>query len=222
MTGTNIWMIPSSKYWYYLFEPLKWLKMPTCRVFFCFKIFLSVKPLFCWVIIYLTCIDMHQTKPTSMGIHHVKGFWDTLTYKTYTRCLKCGTNFWTPCSRSGCIPISIELTELSTQVKSKDIKQNWSTSECYAIWINLNFPPRFMRALFKSQLLILLHSPTLPVSVQLGMWATFYCWAYTRTWWTTPMGRTWGWLWVWALGCVNLLRHITKPMNNLSDHLVVC
>ena len=98
MTETNIWMIPSNKYWYYLFEPLKWLKMPTCRVFFCFKIFLSVKPLFCWVIIYLTCIDMHQTKPTSMGIHHVKGFWDTLTYKTYTRCLKCGTNFWTPCS----------------------------------------------------------------------------------------------------------------------------
>ena len=67
--------------------------------FFCFKIFLSVKPLFCGVIIYLACIVIHQTKPTSMGIHDIKGFWDTLTYKTYTGCLKCGTNFWTPCRK---------------------------------------------------------------------------------------------------------------------------
>ena len=34
----------------------------------------------------------------SMGIHHAKGFWDMLIYKTYTRCLKSYTNFWTPCS----------------------------------------------------------------------------------------------------------------------------
>ena len=65
--------------------------------FFCFKIFLSVKPLFCGVIIYLTCIVIHQTKPKSMGIHHAKEFLDTLTYKTYTKCLKSHTNFWTPC-----------------------------------------------------------------------------------------------------------------------------
>ena len=55
-------------------------------------------PLFCWVIIYLTCIVIHHTKPMSVGIHHAKGFWDMLIYKTYTRCLKSYTNFWTPCS----------------------------------------------------------------------------------------------------------------------------
>ena len=66
-------------------------------VFF-FKIFLSVMPLFCWVIIYLTCIVIHHTQPMSVGIHHAKGFWDMLIYKTYTRCLKSYTNFWTPCS----------------------------------------------------------------------------------------------------------------------------
>ena len=36
-----------------------------------------------------------------MGIHHVKEFWDTLTYKTYTSYLKIGTNFWTPCMLGG-------------------------------------------------------------------------------------------------------------------------
>ena len=97
MTGTNIWMIPSNKYWDHFLEPLKWLKMPACWVFICLKIFLSVKSLFCGVFIYLTCIVTHQTKPMSMGIHHIKGFGDMLIYKTYTRCLKSYTNFWTPC-----------------------------------------------------------------------------------------------------------------------------
>ena len=80
MTETNIWMIPSSKYWDHLLEPFKWFKMHTCWVFLCFKIFLSVKPFFCGVIIYLTCIVIHQTKPKSIGIHHANRFWDTLTY----------------------------------------------------------------------------------------------------------------------------------------------
>ena len=63
-------------------------------------------PLFCWVIIYLTCIVIHHTKPMSVGIHHAKGFWDMLIYKTYTRCLKSYTNFWTPCSTTSALPRS--------------------------------------------------------------------------------------------------------------------
>ena len=42
--------------------------------FFCFKIFLSVMPLFCGDIVNMIGIVIHQTKPTRMGIHHVKGF----------------------------------------------------------------------------------------------------------------------------------------------------
>ena len=125
MTETNIWMIPSSKYWDHLSEPLKWLKMPTCWVLFCFRIFLSVKPLFCGVIIYLTCIVIQQTKPTSMGIHHVKGFWDTLTYKTYTSYLKIGMNFWTPCISFQARERAYNLTESTNYIVQGVQKLVW-------------------------------------------------------------------------------------------------
>ena len=117
-------------------EPRCWI----LACLFCFKIFLSVKPLFCGVIIYLTCIVIHQTKPTSMGIHHVKGFEDTLTYKTYTRCLKCGTNFWTPCSTAVTERSSLNLTQhikfnlrglvLCTRDPFSRFMMLWATAAC--------------------------------------------------------------------------------------------
>ena len=101
---------------------LRWFKKPRCQMFtwfYCFKITFEVMPLLSRVNVDIICIVIHETKPTSMAIHHVGAFWDTLTYQAYTSCLKCGTNFWTPCSCNWQISFNIwKLLIWSSKFKS--------------------------------------------------------------------------------------------------------
>ena len=95
-------------------------KTSKCKYFHLFLLlyyFFNCYAILMWGQEYMTCLVIHQTKPTSVEIHHAKGLWDWSTYKGATRGVKMEGNFWTHCMR---VPLEpSETREFGVKISSR-------------------------------------------------------------------------------------------------------